>query len=124
MKTLRRYLSDQGLTEFVDEIDVLEAKCRSMDQYIQHLEGKVNNIRLELAARAMQGLLSCETENFNQSAEDLAKCAVEQADALLAALDKTELALSGKSELAKSIIVPENFAVRLAAQGFRRIFGS
>lgn len=87
METLRRYLSEQGLTEFVDEIDVLEAKCRSMDQYIQHLEGKVSNIRLDVAAQAMQGLLAAEIPPQHERSESqIAQLAVAQADALLAKL--------------------------------------
>ena len=90
MKGLRKYLSEQGLTEFIDDIDVLEAKCRSMDQHIRYLENKVNDIRLRVAEKAMQGLLSCEAENFNASPKETAISALEHADALLEALSQSD----------------------------------
>ena len=85
MEELKQYLSEQGLTDFIDELDVLNAKCRSMEQHIQLLEQKVNDIRLDVAKRAVQGLMA-NPKYADTKAEDIADIAIKQTDVLLMSL--------------------------------------
>ncbi|NEZ67883.1 hypothetical protein D0962_34895 [Leptolyngbyaceae cyanobacterium CCMR0082] len=82
MEELKIFLAEQNLTDFIDDIEMLEAKCKSMDQHIQWLEEAVSSIRRDIAKRAMQGLMA-NPKYADIEADDIADIAVEQADVLL-----------------------------------------
>ena len=88
--TLREYLVVQGLDDYVDEYDVLAMKCHSMDQHITCLEGKISDVRLDVAKKAIQGMAGY-IDN-EEEADDLIANALLLGDAFARCLEREDIA--------------------------------